>query len=55
MPERLKAPDPDAFVKAEIGVTTTDVEPEQANACVTPCPNSTELPELREMFPASVL
>ena len=55
MPDRLKAPDPDAFVKAAIGETTTDVEPEQAKVWLTPCPNSTGLPELREMFPASVL
>ena len=55
MPDRLKAPDPDAFVKAAIGETTTDVEPEQAKTWLTPCPNSTGLPELREMFPASVL
>ena len=30
MPDSLKAPEPDAFAKAAIGETTTDVEPEQA-------------------------
>jgi hypothetical protein len=30
IPDKLKAPDPDAFVKDAVEETTTDVEPEHA-------------------------